>query len=757
MPHRASNGGPRLLLRRLREAMAQPGGSDARLNQAVRIIAANMVAEVCSVYLLRSDGYLELFATEGLNPSAVHLTRLRLGEGLVGDIAEHARPLALADAQAHPKFAYRPETSEEIFQSLLGVPILHGGRAIGVLVVQNRTRRHYHEEEIEALETISMVLAELIHLGQFLAPEESAKLENRVRPSQRIAGRRMAEGLAIGHVFFHEPRIEVTKTIADDVPREKERLEEAIAALRASVDAMLDDPSAFSDSESRDVLETYQMFAHDSGWLGKLHEAVETGLTAEAAVLRVQGDMRHRMESISDPYLRERLADLDDLAYRLLRHLTGRTGPSAQDLPEDAIILARNMGPAQLLDYDRSRLRGLALEEGSATAHVAIVARALGIPAVAQADDLLRQADAGDLMVLDGDHAQAILRPTEDVLKAFRQNKALRAEREAKYAAQRTLASETRDGFRIDMLVNAGLLVDISQIEQTGADGVGLFRTELNFMIRSTYPLVTAQAEFYRIALDAAAGRPVTFRTLDVGGDKILPYMRPWEEENPAMGWRAIRMALDRPSILKTQLRALLQAAGGRELNVMFPMVTTAEEFFAAKALLDRERARLDRLGHAPPSIVRVGTMLEVPSLAWALPEIMPAIDFVSIGSNDLAQFFFAADRGNPRLADRYDPLSPGLLRFLRWVRLECAKADKPVTVCGEMAGRPIEAMALIALGFRRLSMSANAIGPVKDMLRSLDAAAVTAYLKACLDASCRAPVRERLIDFAQKNKVVLA
>lgn len=753
MPHRAAQTGPRLLLRRLREAMAQPGGSDARLGQAVRIIAANMVAEVCSVYLLRSDGFLELFATEGLNPSAVHLTRLKLGEGLVGDIAEHARPLALSDAQSHPKFAYRPETGEEIYHSLLGVPIVHGGRVIGVLVVQNRTRRQYQEEEIEALETIAMVLAELVRQSHVIAEEEAVKIKSRARPAQRIAGRGMAEGLAIGRVYFHEPRIEVAKTIADDTDAEKIRLDAAIAAMRASVDAMVDAPG-MADGESRDVLEAYQMFAHDSGWLGKLHEAVDTGLTAEAAVLRVQGDLRHRMEAISDPYLRERLADLDDLAYRLLRHLTG-VAP-ADSLPDEAVVLARTMGPAQLMDYDRAKLRGLVLEEGSATAHVAIVARALGIPAVAQVDDLLRQADAGDSIVVDGDHAQVILRPTDDILSAFRQNLAARAARQAEYAAQRHLPAVTRDGQAVNLLINGGLLVDVAHLKDTGAEGLGLFRTELHFMIRSTFPLVNAQAEFYRMVYDVADGKPITFRSLDVGGDKILPYMRLAHEENPAMGWRAIRMALDRPSLLRTQLRALLIAAAGKPLNLMFPMVSDAMEFGAARALLDAEIARLQRFGHALPSAVRVGTMLEVPALAWSLPDIMPNLDFLSIGSNDLMQFFFAADRGNPRLSDRYDPLSPSFLRFLRWILDQAERADKPVTICGEMAGRPIDAMALLGLGFRRLSMGAASIGPVKQMLRGLDLARLAPVMREGLADGAVEPLRWRLQDFAEREGIAL-
>jgi phosphotransferase system enzyme I (PtsP) len=735
---RATSPGPRGLLRRLREVMAEAGSVDERLAKVVRSIAANMVAEVCSVYLLRNDE-LELYATEGLNPEAIHKTRLKVGEGLVGDIAAHSRPLALADAQNHPQFAYKPETGEEIYHSLLGVPLQRDARVIGVLVVQNKTRTQYSEEEVEVLETIAMVLAEMVASGQLVGAEDVAAVARAPSLPFRADGRVLSEGLAIGQAVLHEPRIHIEKTIADDIPLEKSRLDAAVGSMRDQVNKMLEAPDNDIVGESRDVLETYKMFAHDTGWLHKLHVAVESGLTAEAAVLRVQGDTRHRMQAITDPYLRERLADLDDLANRLLLHLSGKSARSvAENLPDNAILFAKAMGPAELLDYDRRRLQALVLEEGSSVSHVAIVARALGIPVLGGVGGAIARVEPGD-----------------QVVGAFEQSLGLRKARLAKYAAQREDPPVTRDGKRVALLINAGLLIDLANLDETNADGIGLYRTELQFLVRPTMPKAEAQTQIYRRVIEHAGERPVVFRTLDVGGDKVLPYLAKHPEENPAMGWRAIRISLDRPALLKVQLRALLQASEGKVLHLMFPMIAEVDEFRRARKLLDREVARLKALKKPVAREIKVGTMLEVPSLAWQLPALLPLVDFVSVGSNDLMQFLFATDRGNPRMMDRYDPLSPSLLSFLRWVVQQCKAYDKTLTLCGEMGSRPLEAMALIGLGFERLSMPANAIGPVKEMLRSLDVLSLAEFLEGLYYLPDHS-LRGRLEEYARENGVIV-
>ncbi len=744
----------RRLLARLRDVMAGGGTAEERLDKVVTLIAADMVAEVCSCYVMRAGEVLELFATEGLKKTAVHKTRLRVGEGLVGDIAAHARPLALADAQAHPMFAYRPETGEELFHSLMGVPIIRAGRVIGVLVVQNRTMRHYTDEEIETLETVAMVLAELVASGELVNREELVPVDGNALLPLRIEGIKLNAGVGIGIAVLHQPRITIRRLVAEDPEVELERLRSALAGIKNALDELFSRPE-MRDGEHRDVLETYRMFTEDKGWLGKISEAIRSGLTAEGAVQKVHDDMRARMSQITDPYLRERLHDFEDLANRLLQHLSGEEGTIRGELPADAILIARTMGPMDLFDYDPKRLRGLVLEEGSPTMHVAIVARALDIPVVGRAKEVLDKVEALDPVIVDGDNGQVFVRPSDDIRDIFSDAIVQRQERAAHYASLRDLPAVTRDGVKVKLMMNAGLLLDMSHLQDSGADGIGLYRTELPFMARSSLPDVAAQTLLYRKILDQAEGKPVVFRALDVGGDKILPYWNPYEEDNPALGWRSIRITLDRPAVLRHQLRALLRAAVGRELRLMFPMIAEVAELVQARRILDLEIERERALGHPLPERVKVGTMLEVPALAFQMDALLPLVDFVSIGSNDMTQFLFAVDRGNPRIAERYDALAPGMLTFIRYVAGKCEAAQVPLSVCGEMAGRPLEAMALIACGVRILSVASPSIGPVKTMIRTLEVAPVRAYLDGLLRSPDRS-LRDKLKSFAIDHGVVL-
>lgn len=747
--------GSRLVLKRLRDVMARPGTAQQRLNEVVRIIAGDMVAEVCSVYVLRAGEVLELFATQGLNPSAVHRTRLRVGEGLVGDIAAHARPLSLADAQSHPNFAYRPETGEEVYHSLMGVPILHSGRVVGVLVVQNRTRRQYDEEETETLQTIAMVLAELVANGELVSPNEVRQVDGIGLLPLRIEGVKLNGGLGMGMAVLHEPRIVIKRVVAEDVATELKRFRDGLTEVQDSIDSMLESSDLAQGSEHREILETFRMFAEDRGWMGRITEAIENGLTAEAAVQRVFDENRARFRDVTDPYLRERLHDLADLTNRLLLRLTGEDqNQNGQILPDDMVVVARNMGPAELLDYDRSRLRALVLEEGSANAHVAIVARALDIPVVGRAIDMLSRIEPLDPLIVDGDNAHVFIRPGEDVQQAFAEGMRLREERRQKYATLRDLPARTMDGVDIALHINAGLLIDMQHLKTAGADGVGLYRTEIPFMVRSEFPDAEAQALLYGRILDQADGKPVMFRTLDVGGDKVLPYLGEFGEDNPAMGWRAIRIGLDRPALLRQQLRALIVAARGRDLHVMFPMVSDISEFDAARRVLDLEIKRQIARGHKRPARLRVGVMLEVPALLYQLDELFKRIDFLSIGSNDLLQFLFAADRGNPRLADRYDTLSPAALRLFGDIARRAAKAKVPVSLCGEMAGKPVEAMALIGMGLRSLSMNPVSVAPVKAMIRSLDLGRFSRFLSELVSRGEASP-REILRTYAVDNDIL--
>lgn len=753
-PQAGAWGGARRLLRRLRDIMATEGDAQSRLDRVVTIIAADMVSEVCSAYVMRAGEVLELFATEGLNPAAVHKTRMRVGEGLIGDIAAHAKSLALSDAWSHPNFAYRPETGEDIYRSLMGVPIQRGGRVLGVLAVQNRSQRQYTEEEVETLETIAMVLAELLASGELIDPSEPILADARAIVPRRMDGTRLNGGLAIGRAVLHQPRITIRQMVAEDPAFEAERLKDAVAAMHSALDDLVSADGIADSGELKDVLESYRMFAEDRGWLSRIRETIRSGLTAEAAVQKVQNDMRARMREVTDAYLRERLHDLEDLTGRLLQHLSGEAG-KVVDLPDEAVLVARAMGPAELLDYDRRKLRALVLEEGSPTSHVSIVARALDLPVVGRVKDVLDRVESGDMLVVDGDNAQIFIRPGEDVLQTARSSMQAKAEQKARFAALRHLPAVTQDGAGLRLMLNGGLLIDIANLDDVGADGIGLYRTEVPFMVRPTYPDVATQAELYCRVLDMAGDRPVVFRTLDVGGDKLLPYFEAGEDENPAMGWRAIRISLDRPAMLRQQLRAMIQASAGRALWVMFPMISDVSEFDRAKAILDYELERVRAAGRPMPDSIKVGTMLEVPALMFQLKPLLARVDFLSVGSNDLLQFLFACDRGSPRLADRYDVLSPAVLNLLRGLVREAGAAGVPVTLCGEMAGRPLEAMVLLGLGFRSLSMTATSLGPVKMMARSLEVAPLARYLDRLVELPDRS-LRERLRAFARDRGVAV-
>jgi phosphotransferase system, enzyme I, PtsP len=754
MPVGGLTTGPRNLLRQIREAMAGASPAQDRLDTVVRIIAQSMVAEVCSIYLRRASGELELFATQGLKPEAVHNTRLRPGEGLVGEVARTAAPISLSDAPSHPSFAYRPETGEDPYHAFLGAPLLRGGRAIGVLVVQNRSERRYDDEEVEDIQTIAMVLAETVASGELLAQEELRDIEVAPHRPERLKGQRFAEGLAYGHVILHEAPIAPENLLAENQQVEEIRLREALIGLKANIDSILDGGQGKLAGLPFEVLETYRMFADDRGWNRSLEEAVRTGLTAEAAVDRVRNEHRARFAQARDPYIKERLHDFEDLANRLLRVLAGDR-PGDRELPDDAILVARNLGPADLLEYPRHKLRGLLLEEGSAASHAAIVARALQIPCVGRIMGLRDRLSEGDLVIVDGETGETYLRPRPDMLAAVQSRMLVRSARQAEFAKLRDVPAVTLDGTRVTVLTNAGLAVDLENLDATGAEGIGLFRTEFQFMVSEELPRLTSQTALYSLVLDAAGERPVTFRTLDIGGDKVLPYLETEREENPALGRRAIRLGLDRPGLLRLQLRALLTAAAGRELRVMFPMIATVDEFRAARELVDIECAWARRRGRALPALLRVGAMIECPSLLWHLDALLPLTDFVSVGTNDLFQYMFAADRTNPLVSERYDPLSPPALRALAEIQKKCADTGTPVSVCGELAGRPLEAFALLTLGFTRLSAPAGGVGPVKRMILSADLTAARRSMASLLGSSAGS-IRGELESLARKLNVTI-
>jgi phosphotransferase system enzyme I (PtsP) len=752
----ASATSAREILTGLHDVMASRSGAQAKLNKVVKIIAEAMLSEVCSIYLLR-DGALELFATVGLNQSAVHVTKLAMGEGLVGTIADQVAVLNLDEATRHPEFAYRPETGEDMFHSFAGVPIVRKERAIGVLAVQHADPRAYDEVEIEALQTVAMVLSELIANAGLADKAVAAGARERDASSVRLGGFKLVVGMAKGHAVYHQPRVLIEHTVAEDIEAERHRVYSAFRKMREQIESMTNVAEFGTAGEHHEILETYKMFAYDEGWSRRINEAIDSGLTAEAAIERVRQRTQMRMREIDDPLLQERMHDLDDLANRLLRIVSGQLGTAAQmGLRGDAILIARNLGPAELLEYDRRKLKGVILEEGSLTAHVVIVARAMGVPMLGRVRDVRRMIGDGDYILLDGSEGCAFVRPTGPIEEAFDAKLLVTQKRRAEFAAHKDEPAVTADGKRILVMVNAGLRDDVAALGVTGADGIGLFRTEFQFLVSATLPRRESQQRLYRSVLDAAGDKPVIFRTVDIGGDKALPYMDVSDgkvEENPAMGWRALRLALDRDALMKAQARALLEAAAGRDLNVMFPMISEPWEFDEAKALVEAQRLWLTQRRKPVPLQVSYGAMLEVPALAETLDILLPNIDFLSIGTNDLTQFLFAADRSHPKLAERYDWLSPAILRFLRRIIREADAAGVPVGICGEMGGRTLEAMALIGLGLERFSITPVAVGPIKAMIRTLDRAAIAEAMERLL-ASPPKDLRSALAEWAEINKV---
>jgi len=746
----------REILTGLHDVMAARGNAQSKLDKVVDLIAEAMASEVCSIYLLR-ENKLELFATHGLRKEAVHVTRLAMGEGLVGSIASEGRILNLAEAASHPEFVYRPETGEESFHSFAGVPIVRLESPIGVLAVQHAEPRRYDEVEIEALQTVAMVLSEMIAAARLV--DGSRRGTRRDAGPLRLSGLKLVAGMAKGEAVFHQPRVVVEHTVADDTEAERARVYAAFRRMREQIDTMTKEAEFGKVGEHQEILETYRMFAYDEGWSRRINEAIDSGLTAEAAIERVQQRTRARMREIDDPLLQERMHDLEDLSNRLLRIVSGRMGTAAQTgLTRDTVLIARNLGPAELLEYDRRRLKAVLLEEGSLTAHMTIVARAMGVPVVGRLQDIRHSVNEREAILVDGDNGSVIVRPTRQLTAGFDHRMALSQKRRAQFAAVRQLPAATKDGVAVSVMVNAGLAEDAAALELTGGDGIGLFRTEFQFLVSATLPGRERQQRLYTKVLDSAGDRPVTFRTLDIGGDKALPYLADAkdEAENPAMGWRALRLSLDRSTLMKAQARALIEASAGRVLRVMFPMISEPWEYEEARGLIEEQIEWARKSKRKLPSRVEFGAMLEVPSLAEMLDQLLPRVDFLSIGTNDLTQFLFAADRADPRLAERYDWLSPAILRFLKRVIDAARAANVPVRLCGEMGGRPLEAMALIGIGAENFSITPAAVGPIKAMVRSLDAAAVRQRLDQLLARPPR-NLRKALSDWARRHSVQIS
>lgn len=741
---------PRRLMASMRDLMAGNKTPEQKLNDIVGLVAHELRADVCSCFILKAGEVLELFAATGLPAESVHKAKVRVGEGVIGDIAASATPAVYPDFVAT---GY--ETGSGHFKSLAGVPVMRGGRVRGVLAIQNKFGRAYGEEVLDILQTVAMVLAELIVAGGLLSRLEiNSGYASGEKPTH-IEGVSLGRGLAIGTAVLYEPGMSMQDIVADDTKGQKLRLRQALSSMHESIDRMISRNATLQGTESKDILEAYQMFAKDRGWLTRIESAIDKGLSAEAAVSAVQNDTRARMTQVSDAYIRERLQDLEDLSNRLLNHLLkqNRVLP-LQEVPDNIILIARSLGPAALMDYDHSKLKGVILEKGSHSNHVAIVARALGIPVVGQVGDILNVVATGDQVVMDGDNGYVYVRPSDYIVDLYTKSIDARANRTHLYRRQmQQQKTVTKDGIKINVMINAGLMSEVDAVAAVNADGIGLYRTELSFMSWQKYPLVVTQAELYSKILDKMGDKPVVFRTLDIGGDKPLPYFKAPEEDNPALGWRAVRIGMDRPAVLRTQFRAFIRGSKGRPIKIMLPFVTEVAEFDRARALLEMEKVRAAQNGIVVPEKIELGVMLEVPALLWQLDTLLPSLDFVSVGTNDLMQYLYAADRSNFAIRSRYDALSPAMLKVLKFIADQCNAAGVPVSVCGEMAGQPLEAMVLVALGYQTLSVPAQSVENVKMLIPSIDTVQLKPYLDQLMK-SREHSLRERLMSFARDHDV---
>ncbi len=742
------------LLRRVRELMAgEATDPQERLNKISFILLGELKADACSIYMVRPGNILELAATSGLNKSAVGVTRLIVGEGVVGHVVSERKTISLSCITQHPKFILRPETGEQHVQGgVAAVPLQRNNEVLGALSIQATRKKRFSADTLEVLETVAMLITDLV---SSLAKQDSEGIERDIPTSKILQGIPLNIGLAEGTAVIHAQKVDIPLVMSDNSQKEQERFERALLSMNKDLEKLFDETQQQEthSEDGKNILETFQMFAKDQGWLSKIRKTIISGYTAEAAAQKTLNDIRSRLYASNDFYMRERLWDFEDLTYRLIQHLQGKNSKKHLKNLNGIVVVAKSLGPAELLEYQKYNVRAVLLEEGVQTAHVAILARSLDIPIIGRIPDVRSRIFTQDKILVDGKAGTAIVRPNSLDEQDFRDQK---TKQEIIQKAANTvlpLPAVTVDGIRISLNLNAGLISDLDQLQETGADGVGLYRTEIPFMMQKEFPDVTYQSNLYSELYTRVQDKPLVFRTLDIGGDKVLPYFNRLNEENPMLGWRSIRIGLDRPMLLRKQVRAMIGAAKGNQLHLMFPMISAVSEFLEAKSLVQKELAREEALGHLTPLEVKYGAMIEVPSLVSRLDQLLPHTDFISIGTNDLFQFFFAVDRGNPYVAQHFDTLSPAFLSLLKEIKTKADKHRCPLSICGEMASRPLEALALLGLGYRSLSMGAAAVGASKMMIRTTNIRLVENFISTLLPLNTQS-VRNALTSFAKDNQI---
>lgn len=724
------------------------------LDVIVSRVRAAMNTQVCSVYLLDPEVNSHvLMASEGLRKESVGHVSLQLDEGLVGLVARNAEPVNLEDAQAHPNYHYLSETGEERFSSFLGVPIIHHRKVLGVLVVQHREKRSFTTGEEAFLITLSAQLAGVIAAADASGAIQGIGPSGRRRADTRFSGISGAAGVAIGHAVVVFPQADlklIPARLVEDIDAQLGAFQAALTAVRRDIRQLSNSVSQQLRPEERELFDVYVRMLDDDALGGEVMDRIHKGNWAQGALAEVALDHINAFEQMKDPYLRERATDIRDLCSRVLSHLQQSEAAVPRIYPEHTILVGEDLAPSMLMEVPRERLAGIISVKGSGNSHVAILARTMGVPTVMGAVDLPYRKLDGRLLIVDGYSGVIYTNPTDQLMTRFRE---MIKEEEQLIRGLEVLIDKpsiTTDHHRVRLWVNTGLMSDVVRSLDHGAEGIGLFRTEVPFLLSEQFPSEDEQAAIYREQLQAFAPKKVTMRTLDIGGDKSLPYF-PIEEANPFLGWRGIRVTLDHPEIFITQVRAMLRASEGlNNLQIMLPMVSNLEEVQRARQVIKRALLELREEGRdviMPP----VGVMIELPAAVYLTRALCQMVDFVSVGSNDLTQYLLAVDRNNPRVADLYSSFHPAVLGALQHVVQAAHAEGKQVSICGEMAGDPGAAMLLMAMGFDILSMSASSLLKIKAVIRAISLETAKSVLADVMQLHDAQSIR-RCLDMALYN-----
>ena len=731
------------LLQTIQQMMQNNFSVEQKLENTMHAIAEFFGADFAASYISIDENYLTLFSKFG--PFNISEDKnFRFGEGFVGEVAKTGQILSTQNGD---------ETGDGFPKFMMGAPLFRWDQVSGVFLVGYGAKHDFSDKEAQNLKTVAMFLTTVFSSEEISAHKRRLAKISGFSLKDRLKGIAVSKGYAIGPALVHHRNRELAQIFSADVDSELALLEKARTDMINNMTQGFA-KNNFTNGEHAEIMQTYLLLAQDKGWYKKLQSYVKTGLTAEAAVEKAYEDMSQKMSLSADIYLKERLDDLRDISDRLRLFLNGSAGANYKT-SDDIVLVAQSMGAADLMDYDYTKIRALVLEEGTATMHVAIVAKALNIPLVAKVKGLFRNIKNGTLLAVDGNEGFVYVSPNEKIQATFEENQQKQKRWRDALLSEAGKKAKTLDKVNISLNLNIGLDLDTEYIKLSNCDGIGLYRTEMAFMSSGKLPTVKRQVTIYQKLLDLAKGKRVVFRSLDVGSDKLLPYWGELKEENPAIGWRSIRITLDRRSLLREQMKAFLKASAGRSLDVMFPMISSLAEFVEAKETLLLEYEKQKQNNQPLPTKLNVGLMIEVPSVLFELDEILNEADFISVGTNDLAQFIFACDRTNARLLDRYDVLSAPFLKVMRHIAQKANAHGVDLSVCGEMAGNPVEVMALIGLGYRKFSMAGSSFALVKKMVRTINTQEITDYIESIL-GSRKKTLRPQLVAYAHDHAIAI-